>query len=65
MTLMEVLKSNDWYRNLQVTNGCRRMIWDETVWIVYAREDSFTKTSVLVETSDEELAVKYLLYEEM
>ena len=48
---------------LRITHEDRWMIWDmaEEAWIVYQRKHRAKNTKVLIQTEDEEKAVKILL----
>ena len=66
MYMIEALKSG-WHRNLHVSNGDRRLYWDDEccAWAVYGPQYGKIMEKPLVLTEDAVLAIKYLLYQEM
>lgn len=60
MDIIEALKNKD--EGLRITNGFRWLVCDYNgQWIVYERLPYKKKTTVVIETEDEELAVQKLL----
>jgi hypothetical protein len=60
MDIIEALKNKD--EGLRVSNGFRWLVSDDNgQWIVYERMPYKKKTMKVIETEDEELAVKMLL----
>ena len=60
MDIIEALKNKD--EGLRITNGFRWLICDDNgQWVVYERMPYKKKTTVVIETEDEELAVQKLL----
>lgn len=61
MTITNAMKLET---SLRVSNGNRWLVWDSTpvgMWVVYERKAYAKKTTTLIKTTNEELAVKKLL----
>lgn len=58
-TIYDALKE----QNTRLSNGNKWLCFDGTNYVIYSREYNQKKTRTLIETTDENLAVQYLLEE--
>ena len=63
MTIIEALKTE----NIRISDGNRWMFWDTFLpgWVVLERKYNAKKNTILIETDNEEEAIKYLLGEDL
>ena len=59
MKIAEALQSRKY--NLRVSNGARRLVGDNGKWVIYERKPYAKKTTVVIETHDEDEAVRLLV----